>query len=55
MLVPGAANRRFMLVADTIAFIKLGEWLHEKWGNKYNVTHNHLPYWLLALASLWDA
>lgn len=53
--MPEAANKRFILVAETVWFLKLGEWLHEKWGKKYKVVHKGLPYFLLCVASLWDA
>jgi nucleoside-diphosphate-sugar epimerase len=54
ILRPEAANKRFMLVADSVWFKDLGVWLHEKYGDSYKVVHKTVPKIAMRIVSLWD-
>lgn len=55
ILVPEAAGKRFILVAESLKMIQIGQWLHEKWGKQFKVIHRGLPKFVLRIAALWDA
>jgi nucleoside-diphosphate-sugar epimerase len=56
ILVPEAANRRFMLVNTCVWFTDVGRWLHEKHGENYpKICKKELKKWMLWVASIFDA
>jgi len=56
ILVPEAANMRFMLVSEARWFQDLGLALHEKWGAQYpKLVHKSMGKWLIVVASWFSA
>ena len=54
ILKPDAANKRFILVADSIWFHELGIALNEKYGKDYKVVHKLVPKFLMEIVAIWD-
>ena len=54
LLRPEAANKRFLLVADSVWFKDLGDALHEEYGKDYKVVHKLVPKFLMRIVALWD-
>jgi dihydroflavonol-4-reductase len=54
LLKPEAANKRFLLVADSVWFQDLGTALNEKYGKDYKVVHKLVPKFLMRIVSIWD-
>ena len=52
ILVPEAANRRFLVVGQMMWLLEVGEQLHIKYGKNYNVTHKKLSKMMMAMGSL---
>jgi len=56
ILRPEAANKRFMLVADSIWFKDIGLCLHEKYGQDYKkVVKKEIPKLIMYVASIFNA
>jgi hypothetical protein len=58
VLVPEAANKRFMLVSESVWFKELGVYLDEVYGTKgskkYKVVKKELPKLLCQIVSFFD-
>jgi hypothetical protein len=54
ILKPDAANKRFMLVSNSVWFEDLGIWLNEVYGKDYKVVYKTVPKFLLQIVALWD-
>jgi dihydroflavonol-4-reductase len=54
LLKPKAANKRFMLVADSVWFQSLGTALNEKYGKDYSVVYWLVPKFLMQIVGIWD-
>ena len=52
ILVPEAANRRFLVVGEMVWLLEVGECLNKKYGKTYSVTHKKLSKMMMAMGSL---
>lgn len=54
ILRPEANGKRFLMVANSVPFVMIGEWLYEKWGERFKVVHKTVPDFVIKIISLWD-
>ena len=54
ILKPEAANKRFILCAETVWFKEIGTWLHEVYAKEYKPIHKEVPKFAIWIVSFFN-